>query len=174
MQERSRENGDVSAAEPDTRRPADERPEPRGGGPGPLLGIDPGTRRIGVAISDAGRTIALPLEVIERGKDDAWVRRIAELAGERGVAGVVVGLPVRMDGSEGPEAAEARRLAGTLRERLGVPAVLVDERFTSVAANRAMASADVDSRRRRPVVDKVAAAILLQSHLDALRSRPPE
>jgi putative Holliday junction resolvase len=137
---------------------------------GPLLGIDPGTRRIGVAVSDAGGTIALPLEVVERGKDDTWLRRIAELAGERGVVGLVVGLPVRMDGTDGPEAAEARKLAGVLERKLGVPAVLADERFTSVAANRAMASADVDSRRRRPVVDKVAAAILLQSHLDARRS----
>ncbi|HEY8202952.1 MAG TPA: Holliday junction resolvase RuvX, partial [Actinomycetota bacterium] len=159
----------MSAAEPVDDGPTGEPTSRSGGVPGPLLGIDPGTRRIGVAVSDAGGTIALPLEVVQRGKDDAWVRRIAELAEERGVAGVVVGLPVRMDGSEGPEAAEARRLAGILEQRLGVPAVLVDERFTSVAANRAMASADVDSRRRRPVVDKVAAAILLQSHLDALR-----
>lgn len=113
----------------------------------------------------------MPLEVVERKSDGAWLRRIAELAAERGVTGIVVGLPVRMDGSEGPEAAEARRLAGMLEERLGVPAVLLDERFTSVAANRAMASADVDSRRRRPVVDKVAAALLLQGHLDAIRSR---
>jgi putative Holliday junction resolvase len=141
---------------------------------GPLLGVDPGTRRIGVAVSDAGGTIALPLEVVERKGNGAWLRRIAEVAAERGVVGVVVGLPVRMDGSEGPEAAEARRLARQLEQRLGVPAVLVDERFTSVAANRVMASADVDSRRRRPLVDKVAAALLLQSHLDAVRSREPE
>ena len=137
---------------------------------GPLLGIDPGTRRIGVAVSDAGGTIALPLEVIERRGDD-WLARIAELAAERAVAGIVVGLPVRMDGTEGPEAAEARRLAAILERRLGVPAVLADERLTSVAANRAMASADVDSRRRRPVVDKVAAALLLQTYLDSARAR---
>jgi putative holliday junction resolvase len=145
-------------------------PSDEGLRPGPLLAIDPGTRRIGVAVSDPGGTIAMPLEVVER-RDDGWLRRIAEVAAERGIVGVVVGLPVRMDGSEGPEAAEARRLAGLLERKLRVPAVFVDERFTSVAANRAMASADVDSRRRRPVVDKVAAALLLQSHLDALRSR---
>jgi putative Holliday junction resolvase len=136
---------------------------------GPLLGIDPGTRRLGVAVSDPGGTIALPLAVIERRADD-WLERIAELAAERGIAGIVVGLPVRMDGTEGPEAAEARRLAGILERRLGVPAVLADERLTSVAANRAMASADVDSRGRRPLVDKVAAALLLQTYLDSARA----
>ncbi|MGH2688069.1 MAG: Holliday junction resolvase RuvX, partial [Actinomycetota bacterium] len=71
------------------------------------------------------------------------------------------------DGSEGPEAAEARKLAALLSRELGVPAVLADERFTSTAANRAMAAADVDSRRRRPLVDKVAAALMLQGWLDA-------
>jgi putative pre-16S rRNA nuclease len=133
---------------------------------GPLLGIDPGTRRIGVAISDAGRTIALPLDVVDR-RADGWLKRLAEVAREREVAGIVVGLPARLDGSEGPEAAEARKLAGLLERRLGVPAVMADERFTSAAANRAMAAADVDSRRRRPLVDKVAAALMLQSYLDA-------
>jgi putative pre-16S rRNA nuclease len=133
---------------------------------GPLLGIDPGTRRIGVAISDAGRTIALPLDVVDR-RGDGWLKRLAEVAREREVAGIVVGLPARLDGSEGPEAAEARKLAGLLERRLGVPAVMADERFTSAAANRAMAAADVDSRRRRPLVDKVAAALMLQSYLDA-------
>jgi putative Holliday junction resolvase len=133
---------------------------------GPLLGIDPGTRRIGVAVSDAGRTIALPLEVLDRrGRD--WLRHLADLAREREVAGLVVGLPARLDGSEGPEAAEARKLAALLSRELGVPAVLTDERFTSTAANRAMAAADVDSRRRRPLVDKVAAALMLQAWLDA-------
>lgn len=133
---------------------------------GPLLGIDPGTRRIGVAVSDAGRTIALPLDVVDR-RADGWLKRLAEVAREREVAGIVVGLPARLDGSEGPEAAEARKLAGLLERRLGVPAVMADERFTSAAANRAMAAADVDSRRRRPLVDKVAAALMLQSYLDA-------
>jgi putative pre-16S rRNA nuclease len=133
---------------------------------GPLLGIDPGTRRIGVAISDAGRTIALPLDVVDR-RADGWLKRLAEVAREREVAGIVVGLPARLDGSEGPEAAEARKLACLLERRLGVPAVMADERFTSAAANRAMAAADVDSRRRRPLVDKVAAALMLQSYLDA-------
>lgn len=133
---------------------------------GPLLGIDPGTRRIGVAVSDAGRTIALPLEVVDRHAGD-WLRRLADLAREREVAGIVVGLPARLDGSEGPEAAEARKLAALLSRTLGVPAVLADERFTSAAANRAMAAADVDSRRRRPLVDKVAAALMLQGWLDA-------
>jgi putative pre-16S rRNA nuclease len=173
VQERCRENEEMNTGEPVDDLPAGRRPASPKGGPRPLLGIDPGTRRIGVAVSDAGGTIALPLEVVERGRDDGWLRRVAELAVERGVAGIVVGLPVRMDGTEGPEAAEARRLAGMLEERLGLPAVLVDERFTSVAANRAMAAADVDSRRRRPVVDKVAAALILQSHLDALRFRLP-
>jgi putative holliday junction resolvase len=160
----------MSPAEPVNEDDASERLSSEERRLGPLLGIDPGTRRIGLAVSDPGGTIALPLEVVERTRDGGWLVRIAEVAAERVVVGVVVGLPVRMDGSEGPEAAEARRLAGLLERRLGVPAFFVDERFTSVAANRAMAAADVDSRRRRPVVDKVAAALLLQGYLDAMRS----
>lgn len=134
---------------------------------GPVLAIDPGSRRIGVALSDPGGTVALPLTVIS--VDGGHLDRLADLARERGVCRVIVGLPLGMDGSEGPSARRARELTAELRKVMQVPVELVDERLTTVAANRAMAEAGVRSRGRRPVVDKVAAALLLQSYLDGHR-----
>jgi putative Holliday junction resolvase len=139
---------------------------------GAVLGIDPGSRRIGVAISDPGGKIALPVTVIERGSDDSYLARLADLARQRQAREVVVGLPRRLDGSDGPEALEARALADRLREMLGLPVHLFDERFTSKISESAMRTAQVSSRKQRPVVDKIAATVLLQGFLD-LRSAKP-
>jgi putative Holliday junction resolvase len=132
------------------------------------LGIDPGTKRIGLAISDRSGTIASPLTVLQRSRsrahDDAEIARIVR---EEEVDVVVVGLPLNMDGTHGASAkaaaAEARRLATVV----GVPVELHDERRTTVSADRSMIEAGLDAPARRQRVDKVAAAIMLQSWLDS-------
>jgi putative Holliday junction resolvase len=136
------------------------------------LGIDPGSKRIGLAISDRSGTIASPLMVLERTRsrrhDDAEIARIVR---DEEVEIVVVGLPINMDGSRGASAegaiADARRLATVV----GVPVELHDERRTTVSADRSMRDAGLDGVERRQRVDKVAAAIMLQSWLDARASR---
>lgn len=132
-----------------------------------VLGIDPGSRRLGVAVSDPAGLVALPLEVVSRegGQDLA---RIVELVRERKVTEIVVGLPKLLDGTEGTAAGEARAFASDLRKIVDLPVNFVDERLTTVQANRSLDEGEVPSRRRRKVVDKVAAAVLLQSYLDSV------
>jgi putative Holliday junction resolvase len=132
-----------------------------------ILGVDPGTRRVGVAVSDAGGAVAFPLAVIDRKDDDSYLDELADLARMREADEIVVGLPTRLDGTEGPEAVEAIRIAGVLRKKLEVPVHLLDERFTTRIAQGAMRAGNVSSRKQRPVVDKVAATLLLQTYLDA-------
>lgn len=132
-----------------------------------ILGIDPGSRRVGVAVSDAGGSIAFPLAVLERKDDDSYLDELAELARMREADEIVVGLPTRLDGTEGPEAIEAVRIAGILRNKLGLPVHMLDERFTTRIAQGALRANNVNSRRQKPMVDKVAATLLLQSYLDA-------
>jgi putative holliday junction resolvase len=132
-----------------------------------ILGIDPGTRRVGVAVSDASGSIAFPLAVLERKDGDAYLDDLAELARLREADEIVVGLPTRLDGTEGPEAVEAIRIAGILRSKLGVPVHMLDERFTTRIAQGALRTGNVNSRKQKPMVDKVAATLLLQSYLDA-------
>lgn len=132
-----------------------------------ILGIDPGARRVGVAVSDASGSIAFPLAVLERKDGDAYLDDLAELARLREADEIVVGLPTRLDGTEGPEAVEAIRIAGILRSKLGVPVHMLDERFTTRIAQGALRTGNVNSRKQKPMVDKVAATLLLQSYLDA-------
>lgn len=133
-----------------------------------MLAIDPGTRRVGVALSDAGGKVALPLEVIPA--DAGLIGRLAGIAADNGVAEIVVGLPRKLDGTDGPQAQSARRLAIEIERKLALPVRLVDERLTSAAAERAFDEGKVSGRRRRGAVDKVAAALLLQGYLDGRRS----
>lgn len=132
-----------------------------------ILGIDPGSRRVGVAVSDAGGSIAFPLAVLERKDDDSYLDELADLARLREADEIVVGLPTRLDGTEGPEAVEAVRIAGILRNKLGLPVHMLDERFTTRIAQGALRANNVNSRKQKPMVDKVAATLLLQSYLDA-------
>lgn len=132
-----------------------------------ILGIDPGTRRVGVAVSDAGGTVAFPLAVLERGDNDKYLDELADLARLREADEIVVGLPTRLDGTEGPEAVEAVRIAVLLRNKLGLPVHMLDERFTTRIAQGALRANNVSSRKQRPVVDKVAATLLLQNFLDS-------
>ena len=134
---------------------------------GRALGLDLGTRRIGVAISDSDRTVATPIEVVD-GRDLPRARReIAKLVTEWEADVVVVGLPLSLDGTDGPAARQARIEAERLAEVLDVPVELHDERLTSVTAHQTLKELDMVAAARRRVVDQVAAAVLLQSSLEA-------
>jgi putative Holliday junction resolvase len=134
------------------------------------LGIDLGSKRIGVAIGDRTGTIASPLAVLQRSgsarRDHAT---IAELVIEEEAEIVVVGLPLNMNGSSGPAAKAAVEEAAALATVVGVPVVTFDERRTTVTADRAMIEANMNAQARRRIVDKIAAAVMLQSWLDAGR-----
>lgn len=141
-----------------------------------VVGIDLGERRVGVAVSDSEGRLASPHSVIERSGDPARDRgAIARVVDEVGATTVVVGLPLSLDGSVGPAAEAARAEAEALAEAVGVPVETHDERFTSVSAGRSLARSGLrrGARRvaRRRAVDKVAAAIMLQSWLDAHAQR---
>lgn len=133
-----------------------------------VLGLDLGTARIGVAVSDPDGTVASPIEVLARCGDRARDhRRIADLVAEWEAERVVVGLPVSLDGTLGPAARTAAAEADELASVVGVPVETHDERLTTVTADRALSTMQVKGRARRQVVDKVAAAVILQSWLDA-------
>ena len=131
------------------------------------LGLDCGERRIGVAGSDDMGLIARPLSAIERTSRAEDAARIGELASRRKAKTIVVGLPLNMDGSAGPAARRARRFARMLERELGLKVELWDERLSTAEAERALIAADERRARRREVRDGVAAALILQSYLDA-------
>lgn len=139
------------------------------------LGIDLGSKRIGVALSDSGGSVATPYEVIERcGDRQRDHRRIAALADEAGAECLVVGLPLSLDGSQGPAARAALAEADELAAATGLPVELWDERLTTVSADRDLLALDVRAPARRRVIDKVAAAVMLQAWLDHRRLTAPE
>ena len=135
---------------------------------GRVLGLDYGTRRVGVAVSDPLGITAQPRVVLDA-RDPRLMEQIAGLATELGVERVVVGLPVSLNGTEGPAAAAAREFAAAVGEATGLPVELADERFTSVSAERVLVQAGLSGRRRRAVRDRVAAAVMLQAYLDGGR-----
>jgi putative pre-16S rRNA nuclease len=135
------------------------------------LGIDFGERRIGLAISDAGGTFALPLLTLERRSDQAAIARIGEIIREEEVESLVVGEPVNVDGTRGPAAERARSFASKLGAATGLPLRLVGETLTTVAAAARLREAGVDARRARERIDSVAAQILLE---EALAAPAPE
>lgn len=135
-----------------------------------LIGLDPGSKTIGVALSDVTLTIASPYGALKRGKLKANAAEIAAIAAKEGAGGVVVGLPLSMDGTAGPAAQAARDWAAALAAALGLPVALWDERLSSAAVNRMLiGEADLTRARRAAVVDKAAAAYMLQAALDATR-----
>lgn len=137
-----------------------------------LLGLDPGARRVGVALSDVSLTIATPAATLPRGKLGALAAALRPLVAKEGVGGLVVGLPLSMDGSFGPAAQAARDFARALAEALELPWAMFDERLSSAAVNRALISeADATRARQARLVDSMAAAYMLQAALDA--STPP-
>lgn len=135
---------------------------------GRLIGIDPGTKTFGLALSDVHRSVASPLETIRRVKFSADVARLLELASEHQISGWVVGLPLNLDGSSGPRAQATKAFARNLAERNPLPILLWDERLSTVTAERVLLEADTSRRRRGALVDKVAAGIILQVALDRL------
>ena len=131
-----------------------------------VLAVDPGAKRVGLALSDPTGTIAQPLSTLPAEPRDTLVERLAEVARQNEVTRIVVGLPLRMDGSQGPEARSAQQLAAALRKAARLPVELVDERLTTAAAERSLIAGGVRRASRRQTVDRVAAALLLQTHLD--------
>ncbi len=136
-----------------------------------LLGLDLGEKTIGLALSDTGLTIATPLQTLKRGKFSIDVVTLAALIAEHGVGGLVVGLPLNMDGSEGPSVQSARAFVRNFSAKSELPVVLWDERLSTAAVTRTLIDADASRKRRKEVVDKMAAAYILQGALDALRHR---
>jgi putative Holliday junction resolvase len=135
-----------------------------------LLGLDVGTKTIGLALSDVSRTIATAHSTIARSKFKVDAARLLEIAAEHEVAALVIGLPVNLDGSEGPRAQSTRAFARNLRPLTPRPLVLWDERLSTAAAERALLEADASRKRRAEVVDKMAAAYILQGLLDRLKA----
>lgn len=134
---------------------------------GPVLGLDLGARRIGLAVSDEAARIAFPAGHLERRGLEKDLEALAAVARERAVTRIVVGLPVRLDGRDGAGAEAARRFAKALAERTALPVDLEDERLTTAEAERALRGAPARRRRdRKGVVDAMAAALLLRSHLE--------
>jgi putative holliday junction resolvase len=133
---------------------------------GRVLGIDYGSHRVGLAVSDSLRMTAQPLEVISR---PAAVERISEVIAEMEIKQIVMGLPLGLSGREGPAARLARSFGTEITDATGLPVVFLDERFTTSTAESAMLSANVRRSRRRQSIDKVAAAVILQAFLDRSR-----
>jgi putative Holliday junction resolvase len=134
---------------------------------GRLMGLDFGTKTIGVALCDAGWTIASPAELIMRGKFSADFGRLKGMASAQRAAGIVVGLPLNLDGSESPRTQSTRAFARNL-EQAGLPILLWDERWSTQAVTRTLLDADASRARRAELVDKMAAAYILQGAIDAL------
>ncbi|WP_299845320.1 Holliday junction resolvase RuvX [uncultured Paracoccus sp.] len=139
---------------------------PRAGG---LVGLDLGTKTIGVAVSDGLRQVATPLLTIKRQKFTLDAKAMLAIVDERGLSGIVLGLPRNMDGSEGPRAQSTRAFARNLTGLTDLPVTYWDERLSTVAAERALLEGDTSRKRRAEVIDQVAAGYILQGALDRLR-----
>ena len=148
-----------------TTSPADFRAALPSGGR--LMGLDAGTRTIGVALCDSGWTIATPAELIRRGKFSADLEKLRALAAAQQAKGLVLGLPLNLDGSDSPRTQSVRAFARNL-EPLGLPILLWDERWSTQAVTRTLIDADASRARRAELVDKMAAAYILQGAIDAL------
>lgn len=140
------------------------------GVPGALFGLDYGTKTIGIAVSDNGWRVATPLETIRRKKFSADLERLLGQADRYGVGAFVIGLPLNMDGSSGPRIQATRDFARNVKRHTDRPLVSWDERWSTVAAERALIETDTSRAKRREQVDKMAAALILQGALDRLRN----
>lgn len=134
-----------------------------------LLGFDLGEKTIGLALSDIMLTVATPLETLKRGKFSVDVLALESLIHKHGVGGLVIGLPLNMDGTDGPSAQSARAFGRNFAARSQLPIVFWDERLSTAAVTRTLLEADSSRKRRSEVVDKMAAAYILQGALDRLR-----
>jgi putative Holliday junction resolvase len=134
-----------------------------------LLGLDVGTKTVGMALSDVTRSIATPYETLRRTKFTADAKLVADLVDEFDVGAIVIGLPINLDGSEGKRAQSTRAFARNLAAHVTVPLVLWDERLSTAAVERHLLEADASRKRRAEVIDRMAAAYILQGALDRLR-----
>jgi putative holliday junction resolvase len=134
-----------------------------------LLGLDVGSKTIGMALSDVTRSIATPFDTIRRTKFTADAKTIGEVIESNQVGAVVIGLPLNLDGSEGPRAQSTRAFARNLAAHIGVPMLFWDERLSTAAVERHLIEADASRKRRAEVIDRMAAAYILQGALDRLR-----
>lgn len=135
-----------------------------------LMGLDLGTKTIGVALSDVERRLASPLETIQRKKFGEDARRLIELAGKYDAAAFVIGLPLNMDGSEGPRAQATRAFVRSMAQRDDRPFIFWDERLSTAAVTRSLIEQDATRAKRAEVVDRMAAAYILQGALDRLQA----
>jgi putative holliday junction resolvase len=133
-----------------------------------FLGVDLGSKTIGLAISDPNLKIASPITTLKRSKLSIDARLIAEIAKERGIGGLIVGLPINMDGTEGPRAQATRDWSLNLAEWIELPVAFWDERMSTMAVERMMLEADMTRKRRAQKIDQAAAAYILQAALDAI------
>ena len=134
-----------------------------------LLGLDLGEKTIGLALSDTTLSVATPMETLKRGKFTADAVALEKIIVDQGVGGLVIGLPLNMDGSDGPSAQSARAFARNFAARSPLPVLLWDERLSTAAVTRTLLDADASRKRRGEVVDKMAAAYILQGALERLR-----
>ena len=135
-----------------------------------LLGLDVGSKTVGLALSDVTCSIATPYETLKRTKFTADAKTIAVIVEEMGVGGLVIGMPYNLDGSEGPRAQSTRAFARNLAAHVDVPMAFWDERYSTAAVERHLIEADASRKRRAEVVDRMAAAYILQGALDRLRN----
>ncbi|QTN35328.1 Holliday junction resolvase RuvX [Cognatishimia activa] len=133
-----------------------------------MMGLDLGTKTIGVAVSDGMQSVATPLETIKRKKFTQDAERLLQIIAERNIGAVVLGLPLNMDGTEGPRAQSTRAFARNLEKLIEIPITFWDERLSTVAAERALLEGDTSRKRRSEVIDHVAASYILQGVLDRL------
>ena len=139
-----------------------------------LLGLDPGSKTVGLALSDVRRVLASPFGQMRRGKLSANVAEIMKIAKREDVGGLIVGLPLQMDGTLGPAAQAARDWTFALTAATGLPAAMWDERLSSAEANRSLTEQGASRARRASSVDRMAAAVILQAALDSLRRKADE
>lgn len=139
---------------------------------GRLIGLDLGTKTIGLALSDVNRTIASSLETIRRKKFSIDIIALEAILEAHQIAGLVLGLPINLDATEGPRAQATRSFARIVNQRVALPILLWDERLTTQQATRLLIEADSSRKRRAEVIDKMAATLILQSALDRMRTVP--
>lgn len=136
-----------------------------------IMGLDLGDKTIGVAISDAMKWTAQGLETIQRKQEKQDVQRLREIVSEHEVESIVLGLPVNMNGTMGPRSELVKNFAAVLEKQLKLPVYFWDERLSTVAAERTLLEADISRKKRKHVIDKLAAVIILQGYLDARQGK---
>ncbi|HEY8014478.1 MAG TPA: Holliday junction resolvase RuvX [Dongiaceae bacterium] len=140
---------------------------------GRLFGLDIGSKTIGIAVSDSALKVASPLTVLPRVKFAADMAKLKGLIAERSVGGLVLGLPIGLDGREGPRSQSVRQFAANLLAVIDLPLAFWDERFSTLGAERPMKEAEMSHRRRGELIDKLAAAYILQGALDRIAASDP-